>query len=110
MFGGNAFGGGGYALRPWRAEITAVPSAVAGLSAEPVVFVQSGLYTRAGYQSRIRLLTPQAVRDPANAGAVALVAPDINAYPLTRKDVTDLARLDSSRSLGSGLFAVRLPR
>ena len=87
-----------------------VPAAVAELSAEPVVFVQSGLYTRAGYQSRVRLLTPQAVRDPANAGAVALVAPDINAYPLTRNDVSDLARLDSSRSLGSGLFAVRLPR
>jgi uncharacterized membrane protein len=110
MVGGNAIGGGGYTLRPWRPEIGAVPSAIAALSAEPVILVQSGLYIRAGYQPYVRLLTPQAVSDPANAGAVMLIAPDINGYPLTRQDVAALAHLQSARSLGSGLLAVRLPR
>jgi uncharacterized membrane protein len=99
----------GYSLRPWKPEIAGVPRAVAQLSAEPVVFVQSGLYPHAGYESRVQLLTPDVLADPANAGAAVLLAPTISAWPLERDALDLLASLPSAQHTPDGLVVVRIP-
>jgi uncharacterized membrane protein len=98
----------GYSLRPWRAEVASVPTRLAELAGEPVVLVQSGLYPHAGYDERIRLLTPDALKDPANAGAVALIAPAIGAYPFSRADLEALTAMPPVGPATAGLLAVRL--
>lgn len=99
----------GYSLRPWRAEIAAVPEAVARLADEPVVLVQSGLYPHAGYDARIRLLTPETLRSPRYVGAAVLIAPTISAYPFRVADLDGLRRLPPIRAMPNGLLAVRRP-
>lgn len=99
----------GYSLRPWRAEIASVPALLAKLADEPVVLVQSGLYPHAGYDERIRLLTPDALKDPANAGAIALLAPAVGAYPFSRAELQRLTALPPDGPATDGLLAVRLP-
>ncbi len=99
----------GYSLRPWKAEIAAVPSVLAQLAGEPVVLVQSGLYPHAGYESRIQLLTPDALTNPQNAGAAILLAPAISAWPVPKEELTSLARLAPIGAMPRGLLAVRLP-
>jgi hypothetical protein len=96
-------------LRPWRAEIASVPALLAKLADEPVVLVQSGLYPHAGYDERIRLLTPDALKDPANAGAIALLAPAVGAYPFSRAELQRLTALPPDGPATDGLLAVRLP-
>jgi hypothetical protein len=62
-------GNRGYSLRPWRTEIAARPGALAELTNERIVLVQSGLYPHGGYDARIQLLTPTTLRDSEYAGA-----------------------------------------
>jgi uncharacterized membrane protein len=99
--------GRGYAIRPWRAEIAAVPDAVAQLAKEGPVLVQSGLYPHAGYDEHVRLLTPHGLRDPRNANAAILVAPAIDPYPFGRMDIDRLLRRPPIAALRDGLVAVR---
>jgi hypothetical protein len=99
----------GYSLRPWKAEIAAVPSALAQLASEPVVLVQSGLYPHAGYESRVQLLTPEAVTDPRNAGAAVLLAPSVSAWPVPTEQLVSLERLSPIGAMPRGLIAVRVP-
>jgi uncharacterized membrane protein len=105
-------GRGGYSLRPWRAEIAAMPEAVGRLGNEPLVLVQSGLYPHAGYDPRFQLLTPETLRDPRHAGAVLLLARRISAFPFSFADRGELAalrELPPVQPMPDGLFAVRLP-
>ena len=99
----------GYSLRPWRAEIAAMPSVLAQLAGERVVLVQSGLYPHAGYESRIQLLTPEALADPQNAGAAVLLAPAISAWPVPNNALASLSRLAPITAMPRGLIAVRVP-
>jgi uncharacterized membrane protein len=99
----------GYSLRPWKAEISAVPSALAQLAGEPVVLVQSGLYPHAGYESRVQLLTPEALTNPQNAGAAVLLAPAISAWPIPNEELASLARLVPVGVMPQGLLVVRVP-
>jgi uncharacterized membrane protein len=100
--------GGGYVLRPWRPEISAVPSALGRLTGEPVVLVQSGLYPHAGYEARIKLLTPEALHDARAAGAAVLLAPAISAYSLSQDELASLLRRPSIANMPDGLVAVRV--
>lgn len=100
----------GYSLRPWKAEIAAVPRALAQLSDEPVVLVQSGLYPHAGYESRIQLLTRDALASSGNAGAAILLAPAVSGWPIPNEELAALARLAPIDALPRGLIAVRVPR
>ncbi len=99
----------GYSLRPWKAEISSVPDAIVRLAAEPVVLVQSGLYPHAGYESRVQLLTPEALADPTNAGAAILMAPAISAWPMRNEELAALTRLSRIDNMPQGLVAVRVP-
>jgi hypothetical protein len=73
------------------------------------VLVQSGLYPHTGYDERIQLLTPDALTDADNAGAVVVLAPAIGAYPFSRADIDALAALPALRPPADGLLAVRVP-
>ncbi len=99
--------GGGYSLRPWRTEVSAVPRAIELLSNEPVVLVQSGLYSHAGYEARVQLLTPGALRDPANAGAAILLAQGIGAHPYHHRDIGALLKQPAIAPMPGGLIAIR---
>ena len=98
----------GYTLRPWSEQIAAVPDALATLSTEQVVLVQSGLYPFTGYESRIKLLTPETLVDPAHAGAAVLLARAINGYPFTREQIAQLASSPGARDLDDGLTVARV--
>jgi uncharacterized membrane protein len=100
-------GRAGYSLRPWRAEIAAVPEAVSLLASERVLLVQSGLYPHAGYSPRVQLLTPHSLRDRGNIEAAILIAPDAGGYPFSREELHQLARFPVIRPLPAGLVAVR---
>ena len=100
--------GGGYVLRPWRPEISAVPSALRRLTGERVVLVQSGLYPHAGYEASIKLLTPEALHDARAAGAAVLIAPSISAYPLNADELARLLQRPSIAPMPGGLLAVRV--
>jgi hypothetical protein len=102
-------GNRGYSLRPWRAEIAAVPDALSLLADERVVLVQSGLYPHAGYEDRVQLLTPETLRNPENAGAAILMAEMIGAYPFAPREVGVLRQLSPIREMPGGLLAVRSP-
>lgn len=104
---GALLAGHGYSLRPWRTEVSAVPRAIELLSTEPVVLVQSGLYPHAGYEARVQLLTPQALRDPANAEAAILLARRIGAFPLHRRDISKLLQRPAIAPMPGGLIAIR---
>jgi uncharacterized membrane protein len=98
----------GYSLRPWKKEIAAVPEALARLSNERLVLVQSGLFPHAGYEERVRLLTRETLTDPRSAGAVVLVARDVNAYPFESWELEPLTALAPAGHMPEGLLAVRL--
>jgi uncharacterized membrane protein len=98
----------GYSLRRWKPEVAAVPAAIAELAAEPVVLVQSGLYPHAGYDARVQLLTAEAVASPRNAGAAILLAPPVNAFPLSKEAVAALSQRPAIKELPGGLVAVRV--
>ena len=98
----------GYSLRPWRPEVGTVPEALARLSDERLVLVQSGLFPHAGYEARFRLLTRETLDDPRNAGAAVLVARDINAYPFEPGELEPLTTLAPVGPMPEGLLAVRL--
>jgi len=100
--------GGGYSLKAWKAEVTAVPRALELLASEPIVLVQSGLYPHAGYDERIKLLTPATLRDPANMGAAVLIARRVSFYPFRRRAVHCLKRLPVIRPMPDRLMAVRI--
>ena len=102
-------GNRGYSVRPWRAEIAAVPDALAQLADERVVLVQSGLYPHAGYDARIQLLTPETLSSARYAGAAVLIAPAIGAYPFRTDDLDRLRRLPPIRPMPGGLVAIRRP-
>jgi hypothetical protein len=99
----------GYSLRPWKAEVAAVPGALALLSSEPVVLVQSGLFPHAGYDERFKLLTPETLSDPRHVGVAVLLAGRVGAYPFDKEDLSNLRRLAPIRAMPEGLVAVRLP-
>lgn len=99
----------GYSLRPWKNEIAAVPDAIAELSDERLVLVQSGLFPNAGYDERLQLLTPETLHDPRNAGAAVLLAPGIGAYPFRGREIRALTQLPPIRPMPPGLVAVRRP-
>jgi hypothetical protein len=98
----------GYVLRPWKAEIASMPIALARLSGERKVLVQSGLYPHAGYDARIELLTPGSLQNPENAGAIALMAPKMSAYPFGPHDLDALQRSPQAIEMPDGLITVRL--
>jgi uncharacterized membrane protein len=98
-----------YSLRPWRSETGAVSDALARLAGERAVLVQSGLYPHAGYDQRIQLLTPAALRHPGNAGIAVLLAPKLSAYPFRSADLDALHGLPPIRQMPEGLVAVRIP-
>ena len=100
--------GGGYSLRPWRAEVGSVLEALDRLAEDPVVLVQSGLYPHAGYEERVQLLTPEALLETQNAGAAVLLAPAISAYPLQSEDRAWLGQQPLLEEMPEGLLAVRL--
>ena len=100
--------GGGYSLRPWRAEVGSVLEALDRLAEEPVVLVQSGLYPHAGYEERVQLLTPEALLETQNAGAAVLLAPAISAYPFQSEDRAWLGQQPLLEEMPEGLLAVRL--
>lgn len=99
----------GYSLRPWKSELAAVPEALERLANEPVVLVQSGLYPHAGYDRRVRLLTPETLKEAKDAGAVVLLAPGVSAYPFRPSDLDDLEKLAPTSPMPEGIVAVRLP-
>ena len=99
---------GGYSLRPWRAEVRAVPEALDRLAAEPVVLVQSGLYPHAGYEERIQLLTPEALPAAQEADAVLLLAPGVSAYPFQAEERAWLEQQPRVALMPEGLLAVRV--
>ena len=98
----------GYTLRPWSEQIAAVPDALATLSTEPVVLVQSGLYPFTGYESRTKLLTPETLADPTHAGVAVLLARAVNGYPFTREQIAQLASSPGARDLAAGLTVARV--
>ena len=98
----------GYSLRPWRAEIAAVPEALTLLSSEPIVLVQSGLFPHAGYDVRFKLLTPETLGDPRHKGVAVILAPHIGAYPFGKEDLASLRDLAPIRPMPGGLVAIRL--
>lgn len=88
LLGGAILVGGthrGYSLRPWKAEIAALPGALAHFADEPVVLIQSGLFPHAGYDPRFKLLTPETLDDPAHATAVIVLGRNVSAYPFNAK-------------------------
>jgi uncharacterized membrane protein len=94
----------GYSLRPWKAEVAAVPGALASFSAEPVVLIQSGLFPHAGYDTRFRLLTPDTLIE--HPGAPILLAPRVNGYPFEAREIELLAYSASVQPMAHGLLAV----
>jgi len=98
----------GYSLRPWKPEVAAVPEALARLSDERLVLVQSGLFPHAGYDRRFRLLTRETLEDRHSAGAAVLLAPDVNAYPFESWEFEQLTYLPAAGAMPDGLLAVRL--
>jgi uncharacterized membrane protein len=102
--------GSGYNLRPWKTEISHVSDAMRLLDAEPVVLVQSGLYPHAGYESRVKLLSPETLRDPALAGAAVLLAASVDAYPFDTNALEALRQQPPIGRMPAGLVAVRRPR
>jgi uncharacterized membrane protein len=106
------FAGGfdrGYSLRPWRSEVLALPDALAKLSKERVVLVQSSLYPHAGYDPRIKLLTHHTLGDPRYRDAAIVVAEGMHSFPLDADEIARLGRLPPIDSMPPGLVAVRLP-
>jgi uncharacterized membrane protein len=103
-------GGGsrGYSLRAWRPEVGAVAKALPILSAERRVLVQSSLYPHVGYDSRLQLLTPDAIGNPANAGAAVLLAPALGAFPFVSDELATTRGLAPFGQLPGGLVLARL--
>jgi uncharacterized membrane protein len=99
-----------YSLRPWNSAVAAVPEALERLAGEPVILVQSGLYPHAGYDARVRLLTPQTLRDSRDRGAVLLVAAGVNGYPLSAEEVAALAARPRIGPMPGPIVAARLTR
>jgi uncharacterized membrane protein len=97
-----------YSLRPWSSAVAAVPGALERLAGEPVVLVQSGLYPHAGYDARVRLLTPQTLQDSRDRGAVLLVAPGVNGYPFSAQEVARLAARPGIAPMPGPIVAARL--
>jgi uncharacterized membrane protein len=97
----------GYSLRPWKAQVAAVPRMLRDLSAERLVLVQSALYPHAGYEERVQLLTLDSLRDPRYAGAALLLAPGLSAYPLSDAELSGLTRLRVVAESPEGLLVVR---
>lgn len=100
----------GYSLRPWRSEVAAVPQALARLSSEPIVLMQSGLFPHAGYDDRVKLLTRESLEDPRNKGAAVVLAPQVGGYPFSKEEVASLAASLSLGPMPGGTIAVRLPK
>ncbi len=100
----------GYSLRPWRTEVTAVPEALARLQNERMVLVQSGLFPHAGYDERIRLLTPEALADHSSEGAAIVLARRLGAYPFSRQEVAKLGSLPPIGPMPEGITAVRFSK
>ena len=98
----------GYMLRPWRPELAQVKTLVNQLASEDRILVQSGLYPHAGYASNAQLLAPPSLSDPASAGAMLLLAPDVSAFPFDRSELQCLASGPGREQLSEGLLAVRL--
>ena len=110
LLGSLLVGGGhrGYSLRPWNAAVAAVPEALALLSSEPIVLVQSGLFPHAGYDERFKLLTPETLNDSRHATAVVLLTERVGAYPYQGRNLARLRALVPSHPMPEGIVAVRL--
>ena len=100
--------GSGYTVLPWKHEVASVPRALELLAHERVVLVQSGLFPHAGYEGRVKLLTPRSLRNPQNTGAAALLAPRISSYPFRRRALSCLMELPIIAPMPDGLGAVRV--
>jgi len=98
----------GYVLRPWKEQVTATAAFLKTLDGERTLLVQSGVYPHAGYESRVQLLTSDTLNDPKYRGAAIVLAPGLNAYPLTTAEFQDLEHLPVIASR-QGLIAVRRP-
>ena len=97
----------GYSLRPWKAEVGAVPRVLRQLNGERFVLVQSALYPHAGYDQRVQLLTTESLRDPRYAGAVVLLAPGLSTYPLSTAEFEALSQREAVDRSDEGLLVVR---
>lgn len=102
-------GNRGYTLRPWRAEVQAMPGIVQELASERRVLVQSGLYPHVGYDARFHLLTPATLADPASAGAAVLLAPALGAFPFTVPELLAHPDLQDRGKLHGGVLLGRVP-
>lgn len=96
----------GYALRPWRPEVLRTPATVRALAIQDAVLVQSALYAHAGYDARVVLLTPETLRDHRYDRAAVLLAPGLDAYPLSRADVSRTIATATVVSASDGLVVV----
>ena len=85
-----------------------MPATLQSTPAAQRVLVQSALYPHAGYDERVRLLTPLTLKDPANAGALVLLAPALSAYPFTAAELDKIARSPTRHALPSGIVTVQL--
>lgn len=97
----------GYSLRPWKAQVGAVPRMLRQLNGERIVLVQSALYPHAGYDERVQLLTNESLGDPRYAGAALLLAPGLSAYPLSTAEFDALSQREVMARSEEGLLVVR---
>ena len=96
----------GYSLRPWKSEIADVPNLIGQFHNQDIL-AQSGLYPHAGYESRVQLLTKETLNDPRYASAILLLAPGVNAFPLTSGEIAPLLDLPFVLRTSTGLVAVQ---
>jgi hypothetical protein len=82
---------------------------VESLASEPIVLVQSALYPHAGYDARVVLLTRETLREPRYTGRAVVLAPPLDAYPLSKAEIEALARQGSQTASGDGIVVVRRP-
>lgn len=99
----------GYSLRPWRAEIAAVPESLAALPPEQTVLVQSGLFPHAGYDGRFKLLTRETIGDPRYTGVPLILAPRVGAYPFRKSEIAILAALPIPQTRSNGIVTMARP-
>jgi predicted membrane protein DUF2079 len=100
----------GYVLRPWNADVAAVPGLLASLKQERLILVDSNLYPHAGYAARIQLLTPDTLRAKDSAGAAIVLTKHRGAYPFTEEALQEVRRLPSLVQGSGSLIVLRNDR
>jgi hypothetical protein len=97
----------GYVLRPWNADVAAVPELLASLEQERLILVDSNLYPHAGYAARVQLLTPDTLYAKESEGAAIVLTNQRDAYPFTGDDLHEVRRYPSVVDASGTLLVVR---